>query len=124
MAHRRSVAAEIRNANNEWYQKKAGEVEHGMVTGVVGRGMWQGLREIQRGRRGLQPVRPKIIRNLSGEMCVETSQKLQRWKEHFESVLKLMLAVFSVKTPLKPFISSGSETKWLNHQWKKRLTEQ
>ena len=48
VAQRRAVALEIRRAKNDWYQKKASEIEHGMTTGVVGRGVWQGLRDIQK----------------------------------------------------------------------------
>ena len=66
MAQRRLVAAEVKRAKNIWFEAKANEVEHGMVTGVAGKGVWQGLREIQKGRRGLQPVRPKTIRNKDG----------------------------------------------------------
>ena len=122
VAHRRLVAAEIRKAKNEWYQKKTDEVEHGMTTDVVGRGMRQGLREIQRGRRGLQPVRPNVKRNLDGEMCVGISQTLQRWKEHFESVLNIS-SVYS-EDVIETFISNSSEMRWLNHQRKKRLIKQ
>ena len=39
VAQRRVVALEIRRAKNDWYQKKASEIEHGMTTGVVGKGV-------------------------------------------------------------------------------------
>ena len=35
---------------NVWFDTKENEVEHGMVTGVARKGVWQGLREIQKGR--------------------------------------------------------------------------
>ena len=89
MAQRRLVAAEIKRAKNVWFEVKANEVEHGMVTGVAGKGVWQRLREIQKGGRGLQPVRPKIIRNKDGEVCVGPSETLQRWHVYFEAVLNI-----------------------------------
>lgn len=48
VAQRRLVAAEIKQAKNRWFQEKAQEIEHGMVTGAAGRGVWQGLRDIQK----------------------------------------------------------------------------
>ena len=89
VAQRRLVAAEIKRAKNVWFEAKANEVEHGIVTGMAGKGVWQGLREIQKGRRGLQPVRPKMIRNKDGEVCVGPSETLQRWNDHFEAVLNI-----------------------------------
>ena len=87
MAQRRLVAAEIKCAKNVWFEAKANEVEHGIVTSVAGKGVWQRLREIQKYRRGLQPVRPKTIRNKDGEVCVGPSETLQRWHDHFEAIL-------------------------------------
>ena len=52
-----------------------------------GKGVWNGLRDIQRGRAGLRPARPKAIRNSSGELCMEQESSLHRWHEHFETVL-------------------------------------
>lgn len=72
------------------------KLANGMATGVVGRGVWQGLREIQRGRKGLKPVRPQMIRNTNGELCSDMTQSLVRWREHFESVLNVNSAYSEV----------------------------
>ena len=40
-----------------WFQEKAQEVEMAI------HGVWRGLRAMQRGRAGLQPVRSKAIRD-------------------------------------------------------------
>ncbi len=89
VAQRRLVASEIKRVKNEWFQAKAREVEHGMMTGAAGKGVWQGVREIQRGRCGLQPTRPKVIRNQNGEFCVGPSEVLHRWRDHFDAVLNV-----------------------------------
>ena len=89
LSQRRLVASEIKHAKNEWFQAKACEVEHGMMTGIAGKGVWQGLRDIQRGRRGLQPVRPRVIKKRNGDVCVSPSEAVERWRQHFETVLNV-----------------------------------
>ena len=82
------MAAEIKKAKNAWFQNKAQEVEEGMLTGASGKGAWKGLKDIQKGRSGLKPVRPRGIRNCEGQLCTNDEQISARWREHFESVLK------------------------------------
>ena len=48
----------VKQAKNKWFQQKANQIELAMLRGLSGREVWQGLREIQPGRAGLQPVRP------------------------------------------------------------------
>ena len=72
---------EVKNA---WFQQKAGEVERAMNGG---RGMWKGLRDIQRGRAGLRPVRSRAIRDHDGNLCTDQDGALQRWHEHFQTIL-------------------------------------
>ena len=67
-------------------QANAGEVEHGLLSGVVGAGV--GRREILRGRQGLQPVRPQVVRRLNGEACGGPNESLQCWRDHFEGILR------------------------------------
>ena len=47
-----------------WFQEKTQEVEMAI------HGVWRGLRAMQRGRAGLQPVRSKVIRDCSEDMCM------------------------------------------------------
>ena len=83
---RREVAHEIRRCKNVWFQKKAGEVEAAVRKG---RGAWKGLRELQQGRAGLRPVRPHAIKDLDGNLCAGHDSTLQRWYQHFNSVLNV-----------------------------------
>ncbi len=83
---RREVAREVQRAKNEWFQRKAREVERGMRGG---RGAWKGLREIQRGRAGLRSVKTRAIKDRDGELCIGQDNTLRRWHEHFESVLNI-----------------------------------
>ena len=79
----------MKQAKNTWFQKKAWEVEREIMNGTAERGVWQGRREIQSGRAGLQPVRPKAIRNHDGQLCVDGEESLQCWRNHFEAVLNV-----------------------------------
>ena len=58
---RRHVAKMVREAKNNGYQQQAQLVECGVADGGSMRAVWRSLRNIQRGRAGLQPVRPKSI---------------------------------------------------------------
>ena len=40
------------------------------------------------------PTRPKVVRNLDGKFCVTPGDNLQRWKQHFSTVLNTF-TVFS-----------------------------
>ena len=46
VAQRRLVASEVKQAKNRLFQTKAQEGESGVMTGVAGRGVWKGLRDI------------------------------------------------------------------------------
>ena len=62
------------------------DIENTVQNGVVG-DAWKYIRDIQRGRTGLQPTKPKAIRNLNGDLCSTSTKSLQRWQQHFNSVL-------------------------------------
>ena len=71
---------------NAWFQEKAQEVEmavHG------GRGVWNSLRAMQRGRARLRPVRLKAIRDCSEKLCMGVDDTLCHWHGHFETVLNV-----------------------------------
>ena len=59
------------------------------MKGIAGRGAWQGIRDIQRGRSGLNTVRPRAIRNIDGQMCMGPEETLQCWRDHFSTVLNV-----------------------------------
>ena len=50
--------------------------------------MWQGLREIQQGRAGLQQVRERTIREVDGQLSMGLDET-QCWQDHFEAVLSI-----------------------------------
>ena len=54
-----------------------------------GRGAWKGLREMQRGRFGMRPVRPRAVRDLDGKLCTGHDDNRQRWHQHFHGVLNV-----------------------------------
>ena len=89
VAQRRLVASEVKRVKNEWFQEKAREIDNEMMNGLAGRGVWQGLRDIQRGRSRLRPVRPRAIRNIDGQICMGPEGTLQRWRDHFGTVLNV-----------------------------------
>ena len=86
MNQRREVAWEVKRPKNNWFQQKAREVERGMNRG---KGTWKGLREIQKGRAGLQSVKPSAVKHLNGTKCVGQDDTLQWWHKYFELVLNV-----------------------------------
>ena len=50
-------------------------------------GAWRSIRDIQRGRGGLPPTRPRAIRNSEGVLCSSSTECMQQWREHFDCVL-------------------------------------
>ena len=86
---RRLVAQRIRCAKNVWFQRKSRQIEHEIERGVCGRGVWQGLRDIQRGRAGLKPTRTSVVRDENGDVCEGPDAILSRWHSHFSSILNI-----------------------------------
>ena len=83
------MAAAIRQAKNSWFQQKACQIEREVEKGLAGKGALKAIREIRSGRAGLQPTRSKIIRKENGQLCTNKEETLQRWRDHFHSVLNL-----------------------------------
>ena len=83
---RRRAAHEVKHCKNVWFQEKAKEVERAVR---AGKGGWKELRELQRGRAGLRPVKPRAIRDGSGSLCTGRDSVLQRWHQHFQGVLNV-----------------------------------
>jgi len=74
---RGTVTATMRKAKNDWFQKKAKEIEGKVMKGVVG-DAWKYIRDIQSERAGLKPTRPKAVRKLDGDLCTTLVESLQR----------------------------------------------
>ena len=63
---RRDVRKAVRPANDAWFQRKALEAERGRHSGKL---VWSCIRDIQRGRRGLVPVRSAMVKDDDGNVC-------------------------------------------------------
>ena len=86
---RREVTKAVKKAKNDWLQEKASEVEVVMLFGGTQRSMWKSLRELQRGRVGLRPVRTRTIKKVNGDPCESVEESVNRWQEHFCQVLNV-----------------------------------
>ena len=84
-----------------------------MEKGVTGGGsmhvVWQSLCNIRQGRAGIQPVQPKLVRHIDRQLCCGSVETLERWREHFQSVLNAS-SVYNESTinlmPVLPLRSS------------------
>ena len=76
----------MRVAKDAWFQRKASEAERGRNGGKV---VWQCIRDIQRGRRGLVPVRSAVVQDENGNSCTTTEAQQERWRRHFSKILNI-----------------------------------
>ena len=88
---RRDARKAMREVKNKWFQRKAVEASAGKNGGKV---VWKCIRDIQRSRRGMVPVRVTTVRDEHGNSCVTPDAQSQRWKRHFTKVLNIE-SVFS-----------------------------
>ena len=87
MMARRSARKAVREAKNKWFQVKAAQAMRGRNNGKV---VWKCIRDIQRSRRGLVPVRTPTVKDENGNPCVTPEQQQQRWRRYFSKVLSTM----------------------------------
>ena len=73
-------------AKNTWFQSKAEEAQKTRFGGKV---VWNCIRAMQFGRRGLIPSRSSCIRDEEGNHCRSLPEQHQRWHRHFSRVLNL-----------------------------------
>lgn len=83
---RRVARRAVRAAKDAWFQRKATEAERGRHSGKV---VWRSIRDIQRGRRGLIPVRTNVVKNEDGSECASLEARQERWRRHFTKVLNV-----------------------------------
>ena len=76
----------IRKAKNDWFQKKASEVE-GEWFG--GKKVWKAIREMQCGCRDLLPCRTAVIDDEEGVPFSSKEAQQLRWRRHYFKVLNL-----------------------------------
>ena len=77
----------IRKAKNEWFRAKAEEAERERFGGKK---VWQSIRDMQHGRRGLLPSVAVTINDEDGNPCTSPSAEQQRWWRHFSGVLNIL----------------------------------
>ena len=83
---RRAARHAVRVAKDAWFQRKASEAERGRNGGKV---VWKCIRDIQRGRRGLVPVRSAVVQDENGNSCTTTEAQQERWRRHFSKILNI-----------------------------------
>ena len=88
MLQRREVLKAVKKAKNDWLQEK---VEVANLSGGSQRNMWKSLRELQRGRAGLRPVKTRVIKKLNGDPCKSVEESMSRWQEHFCQILNTQI---------------------------------
>ena len=70
----------VKTAKDAWFQRKALEAERGRNGGKE---VWQCIRDFQRGRRGLVPVRSAVVQDENG------NAQQERWRRHFSKILNI-----------------------------------
>ena len=85
MKKRSDVRRAIRDAKNTWFQSKAADAQRGRHGGKL---VWKCIRDIQRGRRGIAPVRSMAVKDEEGNMCHMQEEQQERWR-HSTSVLNV-----------------------------------
>ena len=76
----------VRRAKNEWFKRKAQEVERERLGG---RKVWQCIRDMQCGQRGRLPTRVVKINDEDGRPCETTIDQQKRRRGHFSRVLTI-----------------------------------
>ena len=84
---RKEAQKAIREAKNNWFSRKATEAQGGINGGKV---VWKCIREIQRGKRGLVPMRTANVRDEEGRTCSTPQQQHDRWRRHFTNLLNIV----------------------------------
>ena len=80
------VRRAVRDVKNSWFLRKAQEAECGKHRGRV---VWSCIRDIQRGRTGLVPMRAVVVKDEEGNPCKTPEAQQQRWRRHFSEILNL-----------------------------------
>jgi len=67
-----------RIVKNDWYQQQAQLVEEVVTGGGSMHVVWQSLHNIWRHQAGIQPVRPKSVCRIDGQLCCGLVETLER----------------------------------------------
>ena len=82
----RDVRKAVSSAKDAWFQRKALEAERGRHSGKL---VWSCIRDIQRGRRGLVPVRSAMVKDDDGKVCNTLEAQGEQWRKHFTKILNI-----------------------------------
>ena len=83
---RRAARRAVRAAKDAWFQRKVLEAERGRNGGKL---VWRCIRDIQRGRRGLVPVKTAVVKDEDGNTCTTAKAQHERWSRHFTKILNI-----------------------------------
>ena len=83
---RRATRRTVRAAKDAWFQRKVLEAERGKNGGKL---VWCCIRDIQRGRRGLVPVKTEVGKDEDGNTCTTAKAQQERWRRHFTKILNI-----------------------------------
>ena len=51
--------------------------------------VWRCIRDIQRGGRGLVPVKTAVVKDEDGNACTTAKAQQERWRRHFTKILNI-----------------------------------
>ena len=107
----RTARRAVRTAKDAWFQRKALEAERGRHYGKL---VWKCIRDIQRERRGVVPMRLAMVKDENGSVCTTTESQHNRWRRHFNNFLNLQ-SEFDMEE-LERVPQRQLSQKWLNYQ--------
>ena len=82
----RAARRAIRTAKDDWFQQNVLGAEKGRNGGKL---VWKCIHDIQRGRRGLVPMRTAVVGDESGDVCTTSEAQNERWRRHFSKILNV-----------------------------------
>ena len=82
----RKVKRAVDEARESWIAKVAADGEAAVKDGKT---RWESIRKLQRAFGGCKSVRPSAVKKLNGELTEGESEVLQRWQQHFATLLNV-----------------------------------
>ena len=76
----------VREAKNKWFTSKDEEAQKARFGGKK---VWQCIRDMQYGRRGLVPSRQMAVNDEEGNTCATVEEQQERWRRHFSKILNV-----------------------------------
>ena len=86
----RKVKRAVDEARESWIAKVAADGEAAVKDGKT---RWESIRKLQRAFSGRKSVRPSAVKKLNGELAEGEAEVLQRWQQHFATLLNVQSSV-------------------------------